>query len=58
MKRILFCVSVMLALLSACAIQPSASDSATDGKSTASSRSGIEFYGTIDAGVGTQRISR
>ncbi len=58
MNRILFCVSVTLALLSACAIQPSSPDSSTNGKPGASSSSGVEFYGTVDVGVGTQRLSR
>lgn len=52
MKCVSSLVLVLLLLLSACAGRPG-----HDGSSTPS-RSGVEVYGTIDTGIGSQRISR
>ena len=51
MKRLLSLASLAV-LLAACAGGPG-----NDGPSS-STRSGVQVYGTIDAGVGSQNISR
>ncbi|UHL64442.1 hypothetical protein LSG25_00535 [Paralcaligenes sp. KSB-10] len=51
-------ICVLAALLAACASPSSPPDTTARGTSNASPRSGVEFYGTIDAGIGSQRISR
>jgi hypothetical protein len=58
MKKLLLGVTIAVLVLAGCAGGPGSSASAANDPGAVPSRSGVDFYGTLDAGVGSQKISR
>lgn len=55
MYKLMSATTLALLLLGACSNRPAPESS--DAVSARSSRSGIEFYGTLDVGVGSSKLS-